>query len=61
MPNVINILLSCLVKGQRRVRVLMRKGGQQILEHMKTVITNSELVDEAHTHPEERGELGAIR
>ena len=43
------------VRGQRRVRVLMKRGGQVILDHLKKLIEDSQLTDEQHIHPEEEG------
>ncbi|ELT92842.1 hypothetical protein CAPTEDRAFT_224063 [Capitella teleta] len=40
--------------GQRRVRVLMKRGGQALQEHMKKMIENSCLTDPDHVHPEEK-------
>ena len=45
------------MKGQRKVRVLMRKGGQKLLEQMKKMIIDSELIDDQTTKPEERGNI----
>ena len=38
----------------RRVHVMMRRGGQPMLDHMKKVIDLSKLRDEPQ-HPDERG------
>lgn len=43
-----------LVTGQRRVRVLMKRGGQAIMEHLKKMIEKSKLTNPEFVHPEEK-------
>lgn len=43
-----NKILSA-VKGPRRVNVLMRRGGEALLDHMKRVLEQSKLMDNTYT------------
>ncbi|KAI0222505.1 hypothetical protein LSAT2_026249 [Lamellibrachia satsuma] len=42
------------LRGQKRIRVLMKRGGPAMVEQMKKLIEDSLLTDLQHTHPEER-------
>ena len=44
--------------GLKRVKVLMKRGGTQIIEHMKKMIEKSKLVDEQTQ--EEKGETAVF-
>jgi len=44
------------VRGQKRIRVLMKRGGAAMVEQMKKLIEDSLLTDVQHQHPEERGQ-----
>ena len=46
------------VVGLKRVKVLMKRGGTQIIEHMKKMIEKSQLVDEQTQ--EEKGETAVF-
>ena len=43
------------VKGQKRIRVLMKRGGAALMDHLKKLLESSQLVDEISQHPDERG------
>ncbi len=49
------VFMMFAVKGQKRVRVLMKKGGAPLMEHLKKLLETSKLMDDSQQHPNERG------